>query len=305
MTKSIDTSMTYEEAVARMINLAYIPTGFTVLDMTAAYKEVAEVAYENRRHDKVTDDQATALRIRMDACQARHSLAHCILEDLKTAIANSEDSLVIASDDPFAPPRLRLDSVSIWALEHYGISLPESLDAAQDTDDADAPSKSCRWEDVTIKIYAHHNIGYSVENGRYKKSTFQKLNLMGKRKNAPNEPGILLIGLSMGKKFPAGNTAKSKDKTALSKLRRALEQLTRLNKDPFYRFNSGDGWKPRFQLIDDRRNADERAKKRATSENFDDEKQYQQYDSDSDANGEAKDFEEEGDEAQDFLDKNS
>jgi hypothetical protein len=45
--KTIPSSITVEEAVARMVNLEYIPAESTLLDMTAARLEKAEVEHEN------------------------------------------------------------------------------------------------------------------------------------------------------------------------------------------------------------------------------------------------------------------
>ncbi|SEQ45779.1 hypothetical protein [Nitrosomonas ureae] len=86
---------------------------------------------------------------------------------------------------------------------------------------------------------------------------------MGIRKNAPNHIGGILIALSKERKFPTTKRAAAKHKTAISKLRSALVKLTDIKSDPFTPFNEGYGWKPRFKLIDDRRNADERAKREA------------------------------------------
>jgi len=49
MNKSLPSSLTIEEAVAWMINLDYIPTGFTLLDMMAAFQEQAEVEFHNAK----------------------------------------------------------------------------------------------------------------------------------------------------------------------------------------------------------------------------------------------------------------
>ena len=111
---------------------------------------------------------------------------------------------------------------------------------------------------------------------------------MGKRKNEPNGLGVILIGLSLRKKFPKNKTPENKDAAAISKLRRALEQLTGITSDPFYQINAEDGWKPRFKLIDDRRNADERAKEKAEHEPV----------------VEARDYDDEHDQTQEWIDKN-
>jgi hypothetical protein len=92
---------------------------------------------------------------------------------------------------------------------------------------------------------------------------------MGERKNEPNNLGGILIGISRGKKYPTGTKPTKADSTAISKLRAALKQLTGISSDPFYTFNVDDGWKLRFKLIDDRQNADQRAKNRAKHVKYD------------------------------------
>jgi hypothetical protein len=155
--------------------------------------------------------------------------------------------------------------VASWASDKYGIGIPEWSHAGHDTKEsaqAEA-SQAVRWGDITIKIYAEYKIGCFFGAESRKQSHFRKIGLMGLRKNDPNKQGEILIKLSEGKKYPTAKMPAGKDKAALSKLRNALRELTGISSDPFYRFNEGDGWKPRFKLIDDRRNADDRAKKEA------------------------------------------
>ena len=95
---------------------------------------------------------------------------------------------------------------------------------------------------------------------------------MGKRKNEPNQSGLILMGLSVGHKFPNGPRPTSAEKTALSKLRAILKRIINIDDDPFYELNMADGWKPKFKLIDDRNNANNRAKQRATHVSYDDQR---------------------------------
>jgi hypothetical protein len=118
---------------------------------------------------------------------------------------------------------------------------------------------------------------------------------MGKRRtNTPNELGGILIGLSNYEKFPPSLPVEPKHKTAISKLRHSLCKLVNLSEDPFAPFNEGDGWRPRFELIDDRRNADERAKNEA---------RFVQFDESRDGGSEAPDFERQIDENQLWIDR--
>jgi hypothetical protein len=123
---------------------------------------------------------------------------------------------------------------------------------------------------------------------------------MGKNKNIPNQSGIILIGLSRNQKFPPDIILEGKHKKAISELRNCLEKLTGISKDPFQKFNPKDGWRPVFKLIDDRRNADERAKKNAVHVSYKDDSSY--FDAEGDN---TQDFDDEDDDAGQWLDDNS
>ena len=113
---------------------------------------------------------------------------------------------------------------------------------------------------------------------------------MGTRKIDPNMSGIILIGLSDNQKYPPASNPEGKHKKAISDLRNCLEKLTVISKDPFQKFNPKDGWRPVFELIDDRRNADERAKKNAVHVSY---------------NDNTRDFNQEDDAAGEFIKRNS
>ena len=90
MSKSHPSSVTAEEAVARMVNMDYIPSGFTLEDMLSAFKEEAEVEHHNAKIDRLPDAQIESLEVRMEACEARRSLAKLLLEDLQNEVRNPE-----------------------------------------------------------------------------------------------------------------------------------------------------------------------------------------------------------------------
>lgn len=279
MNKKNPPSITLEEAVARMVNMDYIPTGFTLLEMTAAFEQEAEIEYANARSGYLPDgetgplsaDLLERLRIRLEVCEARNSLAHSLTDAIRRELADPEGSLVSLSNDPSMGQRLTLESLFDWASDRFGVGIPEWLHAHYQEMSTQKPS----WEKVTIKIYADYIIGCFFEDGRRKRSSFREIGLMGERKIRPNQLGVMLIGLSQKKKFPSGNRAQGKDATAISKLRNILMLLTGLTTDPFYPLNEADGWKPRFKLIDDQKNADERAKERAVHVSTDEARDYE------------------------------
>lgn len=255
-------SLTVEEAVSLMVNMDFIPDGETVLSMTEAFLEEAEVEYGNASsHDKF---QLKVLKNRMEACAVRHSLALLLTESLLEDAIYTEDTLIECSDDSTDEnPLVTLDSLYEWAYNRFGIAIPTKDVVVQDIPIITSNVKTPNWDDVKIKIYENYRITYSLGNGGWKRSSFLDIGLLDKRTLRANVLAVILIGLSNKKKYPPNGVVQSSHKKNISGLRRSLEKLTGLSEDAFLPFNKNDGYKPRFKLIDDRRNADERAKKEA------------------------------------------
>lgn len=284
----MSTSLTVEEAVALMINMDFIPAGETVLSMTEAFLEEATVEYENASgNDKY---QLKALENRMNACANRHNLALMLKKSLFEDAVYTEDTLIECPDNSTDEnPLVTLDSLSEWAFDRFGIVIPNKTGSVHENSIPATNIKLPRWEDVTIKIYADYRLGYKIGNGNIKYTSFIDIDLMGKRKLEPNLIGGILIGLSKGMKYPKDANPNPANKTAIAKLRRSLEKLTGLSDDAFLPFNKADGYKPRFKLIDDRKNADDRAKNEAIHLSLDvldykaDELQFDEENDDTDA----------------------
>ena len=247
--KKVPVSVTVEEAVAYMVNMDYIPEGFTLLEMLDAFAEEAEVEYENARSD-------WTLKTRMESCISRYNLAELLLESLQHEADHPEDSMIVLAEEDSDEQRVTFDSVSYWAAYKYGIGITDSTTV-------DDKLKGVRWEHVTIKIWKDFKIGYSVKKGKFRRSNFRKIKLMGEKQKKPNKQGKILIDLSEQKIYPDGNYIQPNEKTAISRLRDALCMLIPLSDDPFYEHNPHEGWKPRFELIYDVDNADKRDKKKA------------------------------------------
>ena len=267
-------SVTAEEAVARMVNMDYIPEGFTLDEMLAAFSEEAQVEYENAQIDRLPADQIEALRVRVEATKSRLSLALLLLEDLREEARNTQGTTIALSQDSSSKPRYTLESVSEWAAFKYGIGIPEwSHNSVSSAPSRNVPVDA-RWEDIEIRIRINNKIAYSHKEGKWEEKVFGEIGLLDKRTQSPNHHACILIGMSNGKKFPTSSTIEDKDKTAISKLRTSLKSLTGIADDPFTVFNKANGWKPRFKLTYDTRNADRRAEKAAIHEQYNDEKNY-------------------------------
>jgi hypothetical protein len=271
--------ITVEDAVARMVSQEYIPEGLTVQDMAAAFSEDASTNF-----DEGGNAQRTSNALRADVCDARSELVRALIAAMDYELGRGSDSMLVSSEDANGIKRVTTESLSQWCGGQFGITAPEWEPWNQYPD-----IEGARWEDVTIKILADYQLGYRLGNANRKKMSFLDLGLIGKRKLEPNKLGGILIGLSKGERFPPSKNLEAKDKTAICKLRGALVRMTGISEDPFLPFNVTDGWKPRFELIDDRRNADERAKARAHHVYLDD----------------TKDYEREGDDADNWIENNS
>jgi hypothetical protein len=291
MDKLTPESITIDEALALMVNMDYIPDGLTVLDMTSAFLEEAEVEYENAVIDRLPKEQLSIYKTRLEICTLRHELAETVLDALKLEVKSIDCSMLKLADLKSPVTRLTLDSVSEWAYDRYGFGISNDIQIVRINDSPPSNQPKVKWTDITIKIYKDYKIGWQVEGGKFQHSSFHDIGLIDKRKNSPNKEGVVLIGLSQKMKFPSGSTLGSADKTSCSRLRNALKKLTTISDDPFYKFNSDVGFKPLFTLSDDRHNSAQRAKKEATHE---------QYDEEIHAYA-TKDFEDEDDETGDYL----
>lgn len=132
MSTSIPFSVTVEDAVARMVNMDYIPTGFTLMDMTAAFLEEAEVNHHNAKVDHLPADQIAALEIRIDVCRARHTLAQSLLGAIQNEIKNPEGIIETIDNNSGVDQHITFDSLSEWASINFGMGLNDQVNLYQD-----------------------------------------------------------------------------------------------------------------------------------------------------------------------------
>jgi len=283
------TSVTVEEAVARLVNLAHIPPGFNLSDMMQAFVKDAEVTYHKAKVEKRSAQDLMRYALRVDICKVKLELASKLLVHIKLELENPEQSLLKASACSVNFVRLELKSVGDWAEENFGISLPDwSGKVTSETQS----HEHLKWKDVTIKIYKDYRIGCFIGTEVRISAHFRDIDLMGVAKKSPNNLGIILIDMSRGGKYPAASSPKAKEKTAIAKIRRALKKFTGIKKDPFYNINESDGWRPKFTLADEQKNADLRAKKRAIRVDFNQGQRYNNINLDQDAYEDSAGYEE-------------
>lgn len=275
-------SCTLDAAVARLIRLDYVPEGLSMLEMTAAFLEVAEVDYENAQ--QVSEDSERLACI-ANGLEARHQLAQHLLQGLELEAQRQDSELVCAGHATDGKALYDFSSIAAWAEGTYGISSNVPVHATSAVDTSSTPLD---WSQVTIKLYAANRLGVKLGAGNFRSMAYQDIGLMGRRKNDPNMLGGLLMCLAIGKRYPTTSRPTGAEKAKLSKLRSILVRITGIDGDPFFPITPDRGWTPRFTIIDDTRNAENRAKERVVFEEYDDTRNYERED----------------DEAQRWLDEN-
>jgi hypothetical protein len=269
-------SISVEQAVARIVNMLHIPAGFTLLEMLSAFEEEAEVNLENADPNRWLPDEIEDLEVRLQACRARRIFAEALQEDLQNQIENvklGKQSLITLSKEEAHPETLTCLSLAHWASIEHALEIPEWQPSEE----------KFTWDKVTIKILANKKISFTHKKGSITTKSLSDIGLLNRRDNSPNKQWGVLIGLAAGLKFPEGKKPTGADKTSLSKLRTSLAALTQLNNDPFFQLTADKGWKPRFQLLDNRTAADKRAEDKAILVPYDDNQNYSPEGDDADA----------------------
>lgn len=263
---------TLDVAVARLIQLDYVPEGLSVLEMTAAFLEVAEVEYENAPKASKESERLACIA---NGLEARHHLAEHLLQGLELEVKRQDSDLVCAGHATDGKVLYDFSSIAAWVEDTYGISSHAPVRAMTA---ADVRGKPLDWSQVTIKLYAANRLGVKLGAGNFRSMAYQDIGLMGRRKNDPNMLGGLLLCLAIGKRYPATSRPTGAEKAKLSKLRSILARITGIHGDPFFPITPDRGWMPRFTIIDDTRNAESRAKERVVFEEYDDTRNYERED---------------------------
>ena len=81
------------------------------------------------------------------------------------------------------------------------------------------------------------------------------LDLVDRRKGALNSHGTILLGMAQGRRL----THSPSNSTKMKRLRDVLRKHLGLTGDPFRPYSKAEGWLPRFNVVDKRGAADERA----------------------------------------------
>lgn len=258
------------------------------------------VQQEVEKSGKATEESLqlrNALQEKFDICLRAKTDLESAAEDAR--IGKPIDFLILAEKSLATGSKIyfRKTSVSAWSLTKLGIPIPEWAPSASDLSskgtavgkqDQVTSAASCgNWEDITIKLLRNSRITHSIAGHDNPPVFFQEVGLADRKTGEPNQQAKTLADLAAGKPFGDGEQASTADKTCKSRLKKILIDLVGIESDPFYTRNDRDGYRAKFKLIDLRNDADERAKRDSIHHEF----------------KESADFEEEDDEAGDFLRK--
>ena len=104
---------------------------------------------------------------------------------------------------------------------------------------------------------ANNMLEISARDVKRKRVPLATLDLIDKRTGKLNRQGLILLGLAKIQMLPRG----SENTQRMSRLRSSLCRCVGLHGDPFEDCKLRGGWQPRFQIVDRRGAADERAKR--------------------------------------------
>lgn len=278
MRTSTPSSVTAEEAVAYMVNADALPQGLSLIETLSQFTEDAEHEYEKAKTDGLPEEKIESLETAWEICRARQALACHLLRDIENEQCSGEESMLVRSKDMTSRTRYTTDSITRWAAYHHNIVIREIV-IREWFDEFPALTKSmlpddAEWEDLEIRVRKDHSLSYFYKGSEWDNKAYSEIDLLNRKTRESNAQAAILIGLSQGKKYPPTRKPDHKHKTAMSKLRTTLRELTGMSTDPFHHHNVADGWQPRFKLINDEELADERAKREFPHEEFNDSKDY-------------------------------
>lgn len=253
--------LTANQAITYLVGLDsfFLKTEYDPLDIIYQLYDEAE----QKLMDAETEQDLETAQLLVSACQQRYEFALHIEEHFKNELQGEQSSLKRRSAGKDNELEVELKSFSNWAADNYAIEVPLPVVKRKS-------STSYSWKDVEIIIYKNYRLRIQIGRERPKNSNFRDIGLMGRRRNEPNKPGMIFLGLSRKNKYPPNSKPSQDQKKAMTELRNALKKLAGINDDPFYDFNPGDGWRPQFKLTNHERCGDDRAKNQARHENIDD-----------------------------------
>ena len=113
-----------DEAVARLLNIDFIPSTYSLETLLAGFSQEANARVETAVRER---DQSGSVVIHMNAariCELREEMATYLLMSLRH---QAENGLLIAKDGRSRTQMFDWEAVKEWAQENFGIVVPESV----------------------------------------------------------------------------------------------------------------------------------------------------------------------------------
>jgi hypothetical protein len=160
----------------------------------------------------------------------------------------------------------------IGGVDHERLNSQSSINNTTTKNNTPEIFSDCKWLDIKIALRAHNKIHVSSTQGKSATYDLEHSKFYNWKKKDLNQSGQLLLGLIKRHAIPLAETkaGQAARRTAVNRIRTALKNLIGISADPFYNHNPSDGWKARFNVVDRRKAADERASAKATKVPFDD-----------------------------------
>jgi hypothetical protein len=280
-------ALSVTEALERIFE--YEPQESSLSEILQLTVEQDERLYKEALGDPGRKSDVPKLKSELALSRKDRSLAQEMHLELNTAAdylrqGRSHKYLVLSErEHQGLDPKFPKECLYFWAKEMHGMEIPEWAQTGSGSSVDE--QTTVPWTEVTITLMKDFKIGVMIADKRPPPVLLNEIDLFDRHRNKPNKQYDALSDIAKRKPFGAGKQAANKDKTCKSKLSDSLRKLTGQGGDPFLPRDPEHGYKPRFNLIDQRNKAAERAKRSALHD------QYQ----------ETRDYEEEEDQAGDWL----
>lgn len=113
-----------DEAVARLLNIDFIPALYSLENLLEGFVEEAKVRFEAAIGDPGQSARIIAHRHAVHICEQRVEMAKYLLMSLRI---QAENNLLIAKDGTSRTQLFNWEAVHEWADENFGIVVPDSV----------------------------------------------------------------------------------------------------------------------------------------------------------------------------------
>jgi hypothetical protein len=114
-----------DEAVARLMNVDFIPAGYALEDLLEGFVSEAQARYDIAAADPEQSAVIIGHRLAMKICEQRLEMAGDLLQALRIQVKNGR--LIVKDAGASRSQNFNWEAVQDWALENFGLVVPESV----------------------------------------------------------------------------------------------------------------------------------------------------------------------------------